>query len=281
LALQKRLRATAKTAHATLEAFQGALMADFAAKLDLLQRNINPTPITLADIPSHLRQRYVSKSGRYLLQIFSRHNIWEREPMREFVTQLQTVDADITGSPVIAFYSIRQMLRGYTRGGLYALLVIIGIIVILFRRLKPTLLAIIPMLVGGLWTMACMAIFDLSLNMANLIILPLFIGIAVDDGIHLVHRMLESPEDATSPLARSTGKAIVLTSLTSIVGFGSLMIAGHAGVFSLGVIAATAVGCALIATLVVLPLILHLFATASVSSSPPLASTDLDVSSRF
>jgi hopanoid biosynthesis associated RND transporter like protein HpnN len=282
LALQERLQTTpASTVRGTLETFQRALLADFAAKLELLQRNSNPTPITLADLPSYLRQRYVGKHDQYLLQIFSRDNIWEREPMREFVTQLLTVDPAITGSPVVAFYSIRQMLSGYTRGGLYALLVILAVIVVLFRRFKATLLAIIPVLVGGLWTMACMALFDLSLNMANLILVPLFIGIAVDDGIHLVHRMLESPEDATSPLARSTGKAIVLTSLTSMVGFGSLMVAKHSGVFSLGVIAATAVGCALLATLVILPLILHLVTTAAAPSSSTSASTDRDLSSHF
>lgn len=274
LALQERLRTTpADTARGVLETFQRALLADFAAKLELLQRNSNPTaPITLADLPAHLRQRYVGKNGQYLLQIFSRDNIWEREPMREFVTQLLTVDPDITGSPVVAFYSIRQMLRGYTRGGLSALLVILAVVIVLFRRLKPALLAVIPMFVGGLWTMACMTLFNLSLNMANLIILPLFLGIAVDDGIHLVHRMLESSEDATSPLARSTGKAIVLTSLTSMVGFGSLMVAKHTGVFSLGVIATTAVGCALIATLVILPLILHLLQPAPMSPPPQAAS---------
>jgi predicted RND superfamily exporter protein len=101
-------------------------------------------------------------------------------------------------------------------------------------------------------------LFDLQLNLANLIILPLFLGMAVDDGIHLVHRMLEAPEDAISPLARSTGKAIVLTSLTTMVGFGSLMVARHRGIFSLGILVTLAVGLSLIATLVVLPLVLHL-----------------------
>jgi hypothetical protein len=103
-----------------------------------------------------------------------------------------------------------------------------------------------------------MAWLDLQLNMANLIVLPLFLGIAVDNGIHVVHRMLEAPQDATSPLAHSTGKAVVLTSLTTMVGFGSLMVAQHFGVFSLGALAALAVGCSLVATLIVLPLLLSL-----------------------
>jgi hopanoid biosynthesis associated RND transporter like protein HpnN len=269
LALQERLRsAPPEVAQSALEAFQQALMADFATKLTLLQRNVNPTPITLADVPENLRQRFVSENGRYLLQIFARDNIWEREPMRAFVTQLEAVDANLAGAPIVAFHSIQQIQHAYTRGGLYALLAIAGMIFLLFRRLKPTLLALVPMLVGGLWTVACMAWLDLQLNMANLIVLPLFIGIAVDNGIHIVHRMLEAPKDATSPLAHSTGKAVVLTSLTSIVGFGSLMVAQHFGVFSLGALAALAVGCSLVATLVILPLLLYLLPAGPSAPSP-------------
>jgi hypothetical protein len=256
LALQDLLRTTPpEIVHSRLEALQQDLKADFAAKLAFLQRNLDPTPITLADVPDHLRQRFVSKRGRYLLQIFPRDNIWEGEAMQAFVTQLQVIDADITGPPVIAFHAMRQMQRGYTHGSVYALLVIVGIILLLFRRLRLMLLTMIPVLFGGLWTMACMALVDLQLNMANLIILPLFLGTAVDNGIHLVHRMLEDPQSAAAPLAHSTGKAIVLTSLTSMVGFGSLMVARHSGVFSLGLLTTISVGCSLIATLVVLPLV--------------------------
>lgn len=279
LALEKRLRAMPPDAsQQALSSFQRQLMADFADKLTLLQDNVAPTPITLENVPPRLRKRFVSKSGRFLLQIFARHNIWERDPMRDFVSQLETVDTQITGAPIVAYYSIQQMQHGYLRGGLYALLVIIGIVFLLFRRLKPMLIALLPLLLGGLWTMAGMAFFDLQFNLANLMILPLFLGIAVDDGLHLVHRMLESPDDAASPLARSTGKSIVLTSLTSMVGFGSLMVAQHFGVFSLGAIATLAIGCALIATIVILPLLLHVW-PLSERTNP--ASAMPDISSNF
>jgi uncharacterized protein len=269
LTLQERLRTTPPdVARNALEMLQRALMADFAAKLALLQRNVNPTPITLADVPEYLRQRFVSESGRYLLQIFARDNIWEREPMRAFVTQLEAIDPDLTGAPIVAFHSIQQIQRAYALGALYALLIIVGVILLLFRRLKPTLLALVPTLVGGLWTVACMALLDLQLNMANLMILPLLLGIAVDNGIHVVHRMLESPKDITSPLARSTGKAVVLTSLTNMVGFGSLMVAQHFGVFSLGLLSTLAVGCSLAATLIVMPPLLYLFSAGPSAPSP-------------
>ena len=278
VAVQERLEAISPDAAlAALSQFQQHLMADFASKLDFLQRNVNPTLITLDDIPLQLHQRFIGKSGRFLLQIFARDNIWERDAMQAFVMQLQTIDPDITGPPVVAFYSIRHMQQGYARGGVYAFIVIIGIVLILVRRLKPTLLALLPVVLGGLWTMACMALLDLNFNMANLIILPLFLGIAVDDGIHMVHRMMEDKRAATSPLAHSTGKAIVLTSLTTMVGFGSLMVARHSGIFSLGLLSALAVGCSMIAALVALPLVLHLLPDSAISTATPPVSSEAAV----
>ncbi len=258
---------TPEAATGLLDDFQQHLMADFADKLSFLQDNVDPTPITLDDVPPQLRRRFVGKSGRYLLQVFARDNIWEREAMQAFVKQLQTLDASVTGPPVIAFYSIRQIQEGYARGGLYAMVVILGIIIFLFRQIKAAALALVPVLFGGLWTIAGMALLDLDLNMANLIILPLFLGIAVDDGIHIVHRMFESPKAAETPLAHSTGKAIVLTSLTTMVGFGSLMIARHNGIFSLGLLSVLAVMSSLVASLVVLPLILRFLTTYMLAPS--------------
>ena len=132
--MQERLkRHAAATASQALDAFQRGLMTDFATKWTLLQHVYPKGPVTLDDVPSYLRERFVGKSGRYLLQIFARDNIWEREPMRPLCSQLQTVDADVTGPPVVALYSIQNMQQGYVRGGVYALITIVGLTFVHFR----------------------------------------------------------------------------------------------------------------------------------------------------
>jgi hypothetical protein len=214
--------------------------------------------VTLDDVPSYLRERFVGKSGRYLLQIFARDNIWEREPMRTFVSQLQTVDADVTGPPVVALYSIQNMQLGYVRGGVYALITIVGVTLVHFRRLKPTWLALLPLGVAALWMIPCMALFGVQMNIANLIVIPLFMGMAFDNGIHLVDRALEPPRTASERATQSTGKAVVLATLTTIAGFGSLMVARHAGIFSFGFLVALSVTCNLVAVFTVLPLLLRI-----------------------
>ena len=260
LTLQERLQTMPpETVQRLLAPWQHTLVADFADKLGVLRRNVSPAgPMTLEDVPSYVRQRFVGQSGRYLLQIFARDNIWERQPMEEFVTQLQAIDADVTGAPIVAFYSIRQMQQGYLRGGLYALMVIAGIMLLDFRRLKPTLLTLLPLGLGALWIAPWMGLLGMQFNMANLVVFPLFMGMAIDCGVHLVHRALETPATAASPLASSTGKAVFVSGLTTMVGFGSLLVAKHAGIFSLGLLLTLAIGCNLAAAFVVLPLVLHL-----------------------
>ena len=104
---------------------------------------------------------------------------------------------DVTGPPVVAFYSIQSMQQGYVRGGVYALITIVGLTLVHFRRLKPTWLALLlwgwrPLddpLYGALW---------MQMNIANLIVIPLFMGMAFDNGIHLVDRALEPPRQPAS-----------------------------------------------------------------------------------
>src|SRR5919108_4047617 len=127
--------------------------------------------------------------------------------MQAFVRQLQTVDSDITGPPVVAFYSIQNMQQGYVRGGVYALITIVGVTLVHFRRLKPTWLALLPLGVAALWMVPCMALLGVQMNIANLIVIPLFMGMAIDNGIHLVDRARESPRTAAPRTTRSTDKA--------------------------------------------------------------------------
>jgi len=269
MVVQERLKTMPpEAASQALDAFQRGLMADFAAKLALLQHNIHPTgPVTLDDVPSYLREHFVGESGRYLLQIFARDNIWERDPMKTFVSQLQAVDPDVTGPPVVAFYSIRNMQQGYVRGGVYAMLTIVGLTFLHFRRLKPTWLALLPLGIAALWMLPLMTLFGVSMNIANLIVIPLFMGMSIDNGIHLLDRALEPPRTAAQRPTQSTGRAVVLATFTTILGFGSLMVARHAGIFSFGFLCALSVSCNLLAAFTILPLLLRVVRLRPISTA--------------
>ncbi len=103
-----------------------------------------------------------------------------------------------------------------------------------------------------------MPLFNLDFNLANLVILPLILGIGVVDGVHIIHRFREEGEVRKEPLARSVANAVTLTSLTTMIGFGSLMTADHQGVYSLGMILALGVGNCMITSFTLLPALLKL-----------------------
>ncbi|MGH8006272.1 MAG: MMPL family transporter, partial [Candidatus Binatia bacterium] len=246
-------------AQTRLARFQEALFVDFRDKWSLLRNNLNPSgPVTLADIPPQLKRRFVSEDGqKFLLQIYAEKNLWEREPLEEFISQLRQVDPDVTGSPVIGYESIRAMQAGYIEGGMYAFIVILVVTVCVLRHFGDALLAMVPLSLGMIWTAGLMWLFDLQFNLANLVAVPLIIGIGVENGIHLVHRFREDPQSGLATLvAGSTGQAVALFSLTTMIGFGSLLVANYYGIFSMGLLLTLAVGSVLIASLTVLPLLL-------------------------
>ena len=243
-----------------LALFQDALFLDFQDKWSLLKNNLSPAgPITFADVPPQLRSRFVSRDGqRFLLQVYPKENIWEREPLTEFIRQLRTVDPDVTGSPIIGYESIGAMQAGYIEAAWYAFLAILIVTFLALRRVTDALLAVLPLGLGMIWTAGLMWLGDVQFNLANMVAAPLIIGIGVENGIHLVHRFRVGRDvSVVSLIAGSTGQAVVLFSLTTMVGFGSLMVAQYYGIFSMGLLLTLAVGSVLIASIVILPLLLY------------------------
>ncbi len=243
----------------SLSLFQNALFLDFQDKWSLLRKNSSPVgPITFADVPPQLRSRFVSRDGqRFLLQIYPKENIWERGPLTEFIRQLRTVDPDVTGSPIIGYESIGAMQAGYVEAAWYAFLAILVVTFLALRRVTDTLLAVLPLGLGMAWTAGLMGLGGLQFNLANMVAAPLIVGIGVENGLHLVHRFRAGRDVSVANLiAGSTGQAVVLFSLTTMVGFGSLMVARYYGIFSMGLLLTLAVGSVLIASIVVLPLLL-------------------------
>jgi uncharacterized protein len=245
-----------------LSAFQAELTRDLAEKLALLQDNLRAEPLTSADLPPALRQRYVGRTGHYRLFVFPTENIWEFDALARFVADLQSVDSDALGTPVMNFAYLSAIVAGYTKAGLYALVGVACLAFLAFRELRPTLLALIPFSVGAVWTLGLMALWQVPLNVGNLLFLPLVMGIGIDNGIYVVHRFWTARDSAEHPLPldRSTGQAITLASLTTMVGFGSLMISSHRGINSLGLLVALGVGSVLLASLTVLPSLLAVLA---------------------
>ena len=242
----------------SLNKYQTILFTDFNKKMKTFKEALNPEKIMIIDIPENLKERFIGKTKKFLLQVFPKMNIYDREPMEKFISDIWSIDPNATGTAVTASESSRLMKEGYIKGGIYALIAILWFVWISFRDWRCAILAILPLALGTLWTLGLMGLLNLPFNLANLVILPLIIGIGVDNGIHIVHRHRDDVGSMVSPVYKSTGKAVILSSLTTMIGFGSLMVASHRGIHSIGVLLTIGVGCCMIASLTILPAILKI-----------------------
>lgn len=240
-----------------LAAFGRRLGADFAEKVRLLRGSAEAPPLTTATLPASLRSRFVGESGRLLLRVYPRGDIWDREATSRFIEALRRVDSDVTGPPVHTFEASRALTRGYGQAGLYALLAIFALSAVLFRHAGHALLSMVPLLAGVGWTLGLMATLGMAFNLANLFALPLILGMGVDNGMNLVARFREE-EGRRFVLATAMGKSMVLASLTTIAGFGVLLLAQHRGIASLGLLLTLGVSNILLASLTLLPALLLL-----------------------
>ena len=224
-----------------------------------MQANLTPKEVGLSSIPAELKRKFVSDRGGFLLQIHPRVDIWEREGASRFVRDLRGIDPEVTGTPIITYEAITLMERAYKQGTLYAVLLVTGVTLVMLRRVRETALALLPLALGLIWTGGLMALFGLDFNMGNIFGLPLILGAAVEYGLNVVLRYMETRREPGAPLiARSTVMGVLVAGLTNIVGFGSLMLADHRGIFGLGLLLTLGTAASLVAALVVLPVLLQM-----------------------
>ncbi|MDW8380704.1 MAG: MMPL family transporter [Verrucomicrobiota bacterium] len=237
-----------------LGAYQQAFFTDLRETFQALQEQDPTVPVRLEDIPPALRERFVGRHGKLLLQVFPRKDVWQRQPQEEFVQQLRSVDPDATGTPVQLYEYTTLLKRSYEEAAWYALGAIILLVGWHFRSLSAVVLALLPVGLGMIWLMGWMEWWGVAFNPANIMTLPLVIGIGVTNGIHILNRYAEERQPGV--LARSTGKAVLVSGLTTVAGFGSLLLADHQGIASLGFVMSVGVLACMITALMVLPALL-------------------------
>lgn len=255
---QRILAGNENEAAQVLSAYQRALFRDIRETFHALQNQDSSASLKADDLPKAIRSRFIGITGKYLLHVYPRSNVWERENQRQFVTELRQVDPNATGTPVQLFEYTTLLKNSYQEAAMYSLLAIAIMVLIHFHAPLCVILALIPVGIGTLWMMGIMGLLDIPFNPANIMTLPLVIGVGVTNGIHILNRFAE--EKNPSILAKSTGKAVLISALTTIVGFGSLILGKHRGISSLGLIMAIGTATCMLAALTFLPALLNLLA---------------------
>ena len=239
-----------------LAQYQQALFNDIRNTFQTLQSQNDRSVLQVADLPPALRNRFVGVTGKFSLQIYPKADVWQRANQEHFIEDLRTVDPNVTGTPVQLYEYTSLLKESYERAALYSLAAIVLLVLVHFRSLLAVVLSLIPVAIGMLWLTGLMGLMGVPFNPANIMTLPLVIGIGVTNGIHILNRYAE--ERTPGILSRSTGKAVLVSGLTAIAGFGSLILAKHRGIHSLGLVMSIGIAMCMIAGLTFLPALLAL-----------------------
>jgi uncharacterized protein len=239
-----------------LASFQQALFRDIRETFETLRTQDDTGRLAVGDLPATIRNRFLGTTGKYLVQVYPKEDVWQRGPQERFVRDLRTVEPNVTGTPVQLYEYTSLLKKSYQEAALWALLAIVVLVLLHFRSFSCVVLALLPVTIGALWLVGFMGVLEVPFNPANIMTLPLIIGIGVTNGIHILNRFAEEQEP--SILARSTGKAVIVSGLSTIAGFGSLIVAQHQGIESLGFVMAIGTATCMLAGVTVLPAILTL-----------------------
>ncbi len=270
----KRLEAIGSNANGMLEDFSVSLANVMQRAFSTAQNILDRGHYQISDLPPILRQRFVSKNQDALaLYVYPAGNIWNREVAANFAKELESIEPSVSGFAITLHTHSHMIISGFKRVAMIAALIILIVLWWDFRDWKSVLLAILPVSAGWLWMLGIMSALDISFNAANVVVLPLVLGIGVDAGVHLVHRCRQSAElrggvARLEDLLQGTGSAVMVASITTMVGFAGLMLSEHGAMFSLGLIMVIGISCCLMACLFLLPAVLVGFGLAR--SSPPI-----------
>ena len=241
-----------------LSTYQQALFDDIHNTFCALQAQDATTGLRPQDLPPSLHNRFIGVTGRYRVLVFPKKDVWQRDNQTEFIQQLRSVmpPDQITGTPV-QLYEYESLLRhSYENAALYALGAIVLMVFFHFRSVACVILSLLPVAIGTTWMVGLMGKSGLPFNPADIMTLPLVIGIGVTNGIHVLNRFAE--EQQPGILARSTGKAVLVSGLASMTGFGSLILGRHQGLQSLGILMTIGIGTCMVAGLTFLPAFLNI-----------------------
>ena len=240
------------------ETLERAWLGGFPLQLERLGEALEAEAFALEDLPQTLAARYRSAEGRVLIEIEPREDLRDPAARARFVDAVQAVVPTVSGTPVTIVAAGRAVVTAFAQASLLALCAITLLLWLVLRSLRDCLLVLTPLLLAAAMTVAAGVALDLPFNFANVIVLPLLLGLGVDSGIHSVMRARElRARPAGAPAAvNSTPRAILLSALTTLSSFGALSLSSHPGTASMGLLLTLAIAITLFCILLLLPALL-------------------------
>ncbi len=226
------------------------LVSGLPSRLDDMRLALSAEPVSLGSLPADLRRDWVTPDGLARIEAYPKGDASNNEVLRRFVAEVRTVAPEATGVPISIQESAATIVGAFRTAGIFALVAIALLLAVVLRRIRDVALVLAPLLLAGLLTVATSVLANLPLNFANIIALPLLLGVGVAFDIYFVMNWRAGRID---PLQSGTARAVLFSALTTATAFGSLALSNHRGTSQMGILLTIALFYTLICTFFVLP----------------------------
>ena len=206
--------------------------------------------VTKDNLPQALKQQWLAADGRARVEIAPKGNTNDTEVLRQFARAILSVYPSATGGPISILESSRTVVRAFFEAGFYALISIGILLWIVLRRFGDVLLTLVPLLLAGVVTLEICVLIGMPLNFANIIALPLLLGVGVAFKIYYI---MAWRSGRTNLLQSSLTREVIWSALTTATAFGSLWLSQHPGTSSMGKLLALSLVCTLAAAVLFQP----------------------------
>ncbi len=229
--LADALEKLANSSEATRNKAQAVFVDPLKIVLEQLRNAMQAQPITLQNLPPEIVNAWKAKDGLMRVEALPKGDPNDNDNLRRFAHAVLAAEPTAIGGPVSILKSGDTVVEAFIHAGIYALLVISIILWITLRRFTDVLMTLVPLLVAGAVTMEICVLIGLPLNFANIVALPLLLGIGVAFKIYYI---VAWRSGRTNLLQSSLTRAIFFSALTTATAFGSLWLSSHPGTSSMG-----------------------------------------------
>jgi len=236
-----------------IEKIQTTLLGTLPQVMKELSVSLEAREFSLSDLPPDIRDNWLSKEGLYRVQIFPKKDLNDLANLKEFIAEVQSIAPQTTGLPIIYWESMREVTAAFQQAIVIALVAIALVLLAIRRSILDTTLVMATLILAGLFTMASAALTSTPINFANIIALPLLLGLGVDNGIHMLVKLHDSPSEEENIYQSSTARGIFYGALTTSSSFGGLAFSPHAGISSMGLIITMGIFWIMVCTFIILP----------------------------
>jgi hopanoid biosynthesis associated RND transporter like protein HpnN len=230
-----------------------AIVPSLIADLDQLRNSLDPQPVTVKTLPPGLVHAWLSPDGQARIQVLPRGDLSDTNALRKFASAILAAEPSATG-PAISYYeSGETVTHAFIEAGIIALVSIAVLLFIALRRVTDVLLTLVPLLLAGTVTLEVCVMTGLALNFANIIALPLLLGVGVAFKIYYT---MAWRAGKTGLLQSTLTRAVIFSAMTNAIAFGSMAVSSYPGMSSMGKLMALALFCTLTSAVLFQPVLM-------------------------